>query len=52
MELPITEEQLELYYEGHTLLQKAFPDLTPSQREFIKTGITAEEWDDLFREGT
>ena len=29
------------------LIQDAFPDLTADQREFIKTGITAEEWDNL-----
>lgn len=29
---------------GKLLIQDAFPDLTTGQREFIKTGITTEEW--------
>ena len=47
LELPVTEEQLEKYYGGE-LLQNAFPDLSPGQREFIKTGITEQEWDSMF----
>ncbi len=45
MDIPVTEAQLDLYYSYKVLLQDAFPNLTPSQREFIKTGITDEEWD-------
>jgi len=48
MELPITEEQMRRYDEG-ALIQVAFPNLTPSQREFIQTGLTEEAWDDLFK---
>jgi hypothetical protein len=33
---------------GEKLLQDAFPRLSPSDREFIKSGITDEEWDELF----
>jgi hypothetical protein len=29
-------------------IQDAFPNLSPEDREFIKTGITPEEWNDLF----
>jgi hypothetical protein len=25
-----------------------FPNLTPSQREFVMTGITDEEWEEAF----
>ena len=46
--LPITVEQLDNYYLKGMLLQDAFPNLLPSQREFIKTGITSKEWDNLF----
>ena len=46
MDLPITQEQIEDYESG-TLLQNAFPNLTPGQREFFKTGITDEEWDNM-----
>lgn len=31
-------------------IQDAFPFLTDNEREFILTGITAEEWDELFGE--
>lgn len=44
LDLPITQTQLDLYAAG-ALLQDAFPNLTPDEREFIKSGITAEEWD-------
>ena len=50
MELDITPEQLYAYENFGVLLQDAFPNLTPSQREFIKTGITPEEWYDFFGE--
>jgi hypothetical protein len=47
MDLPITPEQVDLW-QGGVLIQNAFPHLTPDQREFIKTGITPEEWDSVF----
>jgi len=50
MSLPITVDQLENYYLKGMLLQDAFPNLSPSQREFIKTGITAKEWNNLYGE--
>lgn len=46
-DLPVTQEQLDNYHNGY-LLQDAFPDLPAPDREFIKTGITGEEWDELF----
>lgn len=50
IDLPVTTDQLNAYmYEG-ILLQNAFPDLTPDQREFILTGTTPEEWDEAFPE--
>ena len=45
-EIAVTEEQIRLWHEG-TLIQDAMPDLTASEREFIKTGITDEVWEDL-----
>lgn len=47
IDLPITEAQV-LAYEQGELLQNAFPNLTPGQREFYKTGITDEEWESCF----
>ena len=49
LEIPCTEEQMAAYKNG-ALIQVAFPDLTADQREFILTGITKEEWDELFKE--
>jgi hypothetical protein len=43
IDLPITEAQEQAYNQGE-LLQNAFPNLTPEQREFYKTGTTDEEW--------
>jgi hypothetical protein len=50
MSLPITTEQLDNYYVKGMLLQNAFPNLLPSQREFIMTGLTSKEWDEIFGE--
>jgi len=47
LELPVTTQQLEAYEQG-ALLQNAFPHLAPAEREFLKTGITDEEWDAMF----
>jgi hypothetical protein len=50
MELDVTQEQLDLYAEGVEKVQDVFPNLKASEREFIKTGITPNEWDGLFWE--
>lgn len=43
LDLDITATQIIAYNSG-ALLQDAFPNLTAAEREFYKTGITAEEW--------
>lgn len=43
IDLPVTQEQLDLWENG-LVAQKAFPNLNASQREFIITGCTDEEW--------
>lgn len=48
IELPVTSWQLEDYYVRGFLVQEAFPNLSPSEREFILTGIVEEEWNQLF----
>ena len=45
-DIPVTQEQLN-EWEGGTLIQKVMPELTPSQREFLMTGIVDSEWDTL-----
>ena len=47
MELDITQAQIAAYESG-IVIQRAFPNLTPSEREFIMTGITPEEWEETF----
>ena len=49
MDLNVTEEQLTKYASGRFYIQDVFPNLTADEREFIKTGITAEEWEEQFR---
>ena len=48
MDLPITEEQLQRYESGQGYIQDIFSNLTPSQREFVKTGYTEEDWNNIF----
>lgn len=47
--MPVTEEHFRRWRSG-SLIQDAFPHLTPDQREFLMTGITQEEWDETFKE--
>lgn len=49
MELPIAEEQLaEFESDNSRLVQDVFPNLNSGQREFLMTGSTSAEWEDLF----
>lgn len=47
MDINVTIEQFNAWDAG-ALVQKAMPNLTPDEREFIMTGITPEEWDATF----
>ena len=47
LDLPVTEEQCARWKRG-ALVQDVFPNLTPSQREFIVSGITRDEWEAVF----
>lgn len=49
LEINVTQQQLDMW-KGGMLIQKAMPQLTDDEREFIMTGITAEEWDATFEE--
>jgi hypothetical protein len=44
LNIEVTDEQIEAYAAG-ALIQNAFPNLSADDREFIKTGITAESWE-------
>lgn len=47
MDLDITDEQVHAFCNG-TLVQNAFPHLTPDELAFILTGITPESWEEAF----
>ena len=49
MYLPINSQELDRWHRGE-LIQDVFPDLSDDQREFLITGITAEEWQETFGE--
>jgi hypothetical protein len=51
LELDITEEQLERFFnrrENGEYVQTIFPNLTPAEREFILTGVSPKEWEQIF----
>ena len=48
-DIPVTEEQLNLWQRG-ILIQNAMPHLTADEREFIMTGTTPDEWNQMFGE--
>ena len=43
----LTQEQYDAWRNG-ALIQRAMPQLDADQREFLKTGITPEEWEERF----
>ena len=44
------EVRMQWWMEKGMNIQDAFPMLSDDQREFLMTGLTPEEWDDLFGE--
>ena len=50
MDLDVTKDQFVAWEKG-ALIQDAFPNLTPDEREFLKTGVTRDEWDEMFGDG-
>ena len=46
MDLDVTINQL-ISWEKGELIHNVFPHLTPDEREFIKTGITPDDWDKM-----
>lgn len=47
MDIPVTLNQLQEWENG-ALIQDVMSNLTASEREFIKTGITDAEWEEFF----
>ena len=48
MDLNITSEQLDRVNLGIELIQNIVPHLSSDEREFLITGITPDEWNELF----
>ncbi len=48
-DIDVSVQQLDAWQNG-LLIQDAMPQVSASDREFIKTGITSEEWDGLFKD--
>lgn len=46
-DIDVTQEQLDAWNSG-TLIQRAMPQLSADDREFILTGILPEQWEELF----
>lgn len=51
MEIDVTDEQIRNYLDG-MLIQRAMPNISNEEREFILSGITPEEWNQTFAEET
>ncbi len=51
MEIDVTDEQIRNYLDG-MLIQRAMPNISAEEREFIHSGITPEEWNQTFAEET
>ena len=49
VDLDVTQQQLDNYENG-VLLQDAFPNLSPNEREYIKSGIVDNEWESFIDE--
>ena len=49
MEVDATWDQIDRWQKG-TLIQHALPQLSPEEREFIMSGITPNEWGNMFPE--
>jgi len=47
MVLEMTEPQLYAWAVDGVVSQRAFPQLTSEEREFLQTGIRSDEWDAL-----
>lgn len=46
-EIDVTQAELDKWQSG-TLIQEAMPNVSADDREFIMTGLTPEDWTDIF----
>ena len=50
MILDLNRGDIEKWESSGKFIQDYFPDLSDDDREFILTGVTPEEWDEIFGE--
>jgi hypothetical protein len=48
MDIPVNPEDFMAWQAGHGNIQDLMPYLSMNDREFILSGITADEWDSAF----
>jgi hypothetical protein len=49
MDIDVTSEQIAMW-QGGKLIQHVMPHLNSGEREFLISGITPQEWDEIFGE--
>lgn len=49
LEIDVTQEQLDNWRNGE-LIQRAMPHLSAHDREYIRIGVTEQEWNEAFQE--
>lgn len=47
-DLPVTQEQMDRFARRETVIQNIFPNLSAGDREFILSGYTEDDWDEMF----
>jgi hypothetical protein len=47
VDIDITLDQLKRWERGEDIIQNIMPNLTANEREFIMTGMTPDEWDEV-----
>ena len=50
LEIPISEQQYQDFINGKDHIQNLCPHLSASEREFLLTGMTDAEWDEMCEE--
>ena len=48
MELNVTPQQMDRFYDGRELTQNIFPHLNSEEREFLISGMMPSEFDSIF----
>jgi hypothetical protein len=48
MDIDVTPTQIDAWYWQGELIQNAMPNLSAQEREFMMSGITPTEWNEMF----